>query len=109
MAWTFICLFRLGAMMVVSFEFVAMGAAGLLVGAAVGWGLRGMRRQKVPQRAELDRLRNELRGAIGLLADREARIATLEADLEIDHENGRCGEVRFGPERCGPQLTRQYG
>ncbi|MDD9740675.1 MAG: hypothetical protein RID15_08640 [Marinovum algicola] len=59
-----------------------------------------------PHVAEIEALRAELRTAIGLQADKDARIATLEADLEAE----RTGYVRFEQERRGSQLARrQFG
>ncbi|TNF18498.1 MAG: hypothetical protein EP318_18260 [Rhodobacteraceae bacterium] len=81
-------------------------ALSIAVGLGLGWMLRGRSCVTAPQRAELERLRSELSTAVGLQADKDARIATLEADLEAE----RTGCVRFEPEHRGAQLARrQFG
>ena len=75
-------------------------------GLVFGWALRGRATVKPPHVVELERMRAELRVCVGLLADKDARIATLEANLEQE----RTGIVRFEPERRGAQLARrQFG
>lgn len=85
---------------------VAVGLCGALAGIVLGWKLRGSLLVRPPHLAEIEALRTELRTAIGLQADKDARIATLEADLEAE----RTGYVRFEQERRGSQLARrQFG
>ncbi|WP_323766039.1 hypothetical protein [Marinovum sp.] len=82
---------------------VLCGAFG---GIGLGWKLRASRMVRPPHMAEIESLRSELRTAVGLQADKDARIATLEADLEAE----RTGYVRFEQERRGSQLARrQFG
>lgn len=79
---------------------------GALGGIGLGWRLRASQLVRPPQLAEIESLRAELRTAVGLQADKDARIATLEADLEAE----RTGYVRFEQDRRGSQLARrQFG
>lgn len=81
-------------------------AISIAVGLGFGWMLRGRNCISTPHRVELERLRSELRMAVGLQADKDARIATLEADLEAE----RTGYVRFEHERCNARMPRrQFG
>lgn len=92
--------------MVDSWLVIAAVAASVSVGLGLGWVLRGRKRNATPHLAELERLRSELRTAVGMQADKDARIATLEADLEAE----RTGFIRFEPDRRGAQLARrQFG
>lgn len=78
-------------------------ALSIAIGLGLGWMLRGRHCISTPHRAEVERLRSELRMAVGLQADKDARIATLEADLEAE----RTGYVRFENERPAARMPRQ--
>lgn len=81
-------------------------ACSIGVGLGFGWTLRGRNCVTAPHRDELERLRSELQIAVGLQADKDARIATLEADLEAE----RTGVMHFEHERCSaPMARRQFG
>lgn len=95
-----------GAIMLEGLIVLAAALCGALAGVALGWRLRSALIVRPPHVAEIEALRAELRTAIGLQADKDARIATLEADLEAE----RTGYVRFEQERRGSQLARrQFG
>lgn len=87
-------------------NWVLISMIAVCMGTGFGWMLRGRVPAGRPHKAELERLRAELRTAVGLQADKDARIATLEADLEAE----RTGYTRFDQDHHGAQLARrQFG